>query len=57
LQIYLPITAPASVSRECSTKAGETVILSDVVQFPVVHEEAEVPILLLDNGGGLPGAV
>jgi hypothetical protein len=53
-----PFCSSQRAQRFVNPEQWETVFLCDVVQFPVVHEEAELLILLLDdNDGGLQGAV
>jgi hypothetical protein len=60
MQIHLPVTALQVQSGEqfgscqhvqsvVNPEQWETVFLCDVVQFPLVHAEMQIPVLLLDE--------
>jgi hypothetical protein len=60
MQIHLPVTALQVQSEEqfgscqhiqsvINPGLWETVFLCDVIQFPLVHAEAQIPVLLDEN--------
>jgi hypothetical protein len=53
-----PFDSSQSVQSVVNPGQWETVLPCDIVKFPVVYAEAQVPILLPDeNDGGCPAAL